>query len=173
KTRQGVHYADVIEKLHHNQVEKLGKHKDDSPLQLEPLPIPAPPRRLRDATHLRFVATLPCIVCGRTPSHAHHLLFAQPRAMGRKVSDEWTVPLCLLHHRALHDRGNEGQWWKEQRIDAIVEAEVLWERSRNDREGRGEKSRIAGERVASATPIQRTLSTESNVSGARGFEEVK
>jgi hypothetical protein len=58
--------------------------------------------RLRDKEHCKFVATQPCIVCGRTPSEAHHIRFAQPRALGRKVSDEYTVPVCRLHHRDLH-----------------------------------------------------------------------
>jgi hypothetical protein len=59
-------------------------------------------RRLRDKTHLKFVASQPCLVCGRSPADAHHLRFAQPRAMGRKVSDEFTVPLCRTHHRDNH-----------------------------------------------------------------------
>src|SRR5450432_1830966 len=103
------------------------------------------PRRLRDAAHLQFVAELPCLVCERMPNQAHHLLFAQPRAMGRKVSDEWTVPLCLLHHRALHDVGNEALWWEERRIDARAEAEALWQRSRSERPGRAEISEVTSE----------------------------
>src|SRR5229473_1782944 len=51
------------------------------------------PRRHRDKLHLKFVASQPCLVCGRSPADAHHLRFTQPRAMGRKVSDEFTVPL--------------------------------------------------------------------------------
>ena len=57
------------------------------------------PRRLRDKLHREFVAAQPCVVCGRQPSDAHHLRFTQPRALGRKVSDEFTVPLCRMHHR--------------------------------------------------------------------------
>ena len=67
--------------------------------------------RLRDKEHCKFVATQPCIVCGRTPSEAHHIRFAQPRALGRKVSDEYTVPVCRLHHRELHGYGDEASWW--------------------------------------------------------------
>jgi hypothetical protein len=89
------------------------------------------PRRLRDKVHLRQVAAQPCLVCGRAPSHAHHLRFAQPRALGRKVSDEWAVPLCASHHRALHDAGNEERWWKEQGIDPIGHAVRLWRKTRN------------------------------------------
>ena len=63
------------------------------------------PVRERNRNHLRFVATQSCLICGRTPSDAHHLKFAEPAAMGRKVSDKFTVPLCRLHHRELHRRG--------------------------------------------------------------------
>ncbi|MGA7013378.1 MAG: hypothetical protein WBZ16_13680, partial [Pseudolabrys sp.] len=40
----------------------------------------AEPKRLRDKAQLRFVASQPCIICGRQPSDPHHLRFAQPRA---------------------------------------------------------------------------------------------
>ena len=82
--------------------------------------------------HLLFVASQSCLVCGRSPSHAHHIKFAQPRAMGRKVSDEWAVPLCYIHHRALHDRGDEKAWWDENKIEPIKEADQLWSESQND-----------------------------------------
>ncbi len=49
--------------------------------------------RLRDKDHRKFVSKQPCLVCGREPSDPHHLRFAQPRALGRKVSDEFTVPV--------------------------------------------------------------------------------
>ena len=62
-------------------------------------------RRLRDKTHLRFVAKQPCLVCGRQPCDAHHLRFAQSRGLSLKVSDEFTVPLCRAHHRELHRTG--------------------------------------------------------------------
>ena len=72
-------------------------------------------RRHRDKRHLQFVATQPCLICGRSPSDAHHLRFAQPRAMGRKVSDEFTVPLCRVHHRQIHSVGDERAWWRVDR----------------------------------------------------------
>ena len=84
------------------------------------------PRRIRDKEHLRYVASQPCIICGRSPGQAHHLRFAQPRALGRKVSDEWTIPLCSTHHGALHSVGNEEQWWTEKGIDPIAHAVRLW-----------------------------------------------
>ncbi len=92
------------------------------------------PRRVRDKDHLRFVGKQPCLLCGRKPGHAHHLRFAQPRAMGRKVSDEWVVPLCATHHRALHTVGDEERWWEERGIDPIDQATNLWEqRNSGDR----------------------------------------
>ena len=87
------------------------------------------PVRERDRDHLRFVATQPCLVCGRTPSDAHHVKFAEARAMGRKVSDKFTVPICRLHHRELHRRGNERAWWVKQGIDPLAIAASLWERT--------------------------------------------
>jgi len=86
----------------------------------------AEPRRVRDKDHLKFVASLPCVVCARTPAQAHHVRHAQPRAMGSKAGDEWTVPLCNIHHRALHDAGDEEDWWSGFDIDPLGEAEKLW-----------------------------------------------
>jgi hypothetical protein len=84
------------------------------------------PVRERDRDHLRFVASQPCLVCGRTPSDPHHIKFAEPRAMGRKVSDRFTVPVCRLHHRELHRRGNERHWWRKNEIDPLAIAANLW-----------------------------------------------
>jgi hypothetical protein len=76
------------------------------------------PRRYRDRAHLRFVSAQPCLICGRRPSDAHHLRFAQARALGRRVSDEYAVPLCRTHHRVLHRHGNEAAWWETGRAAA-------------------------------------------------------
>ena len=84
------------------------------------------PRRFRDRDHVRFVAKQPCLICGRMPSDAHHLRFAQHRALGRKVSDEFTVPLCRGHHREVHRSGDEAGWWKNTGIDPAVPARALW-----------------------------------------------
>jgi hypothetical protein len=86
--------------------------------------------RLRDKEHCRFVASQPCVVCGRTPSEAHHIRFAQPRALGRKVSDEYTVPVCRLHHRDLHGYSDEASWWAAVSIDPLPIALELWRKSR-------------------------------------------
>jgi predicted nucleic acid-binding Zn-ribbon protein len=84
------------------------------------------PRRVRDRDHVRYVAQQSCLVCGRKPCDAHHLRFAQTRALGRKVSDEFTVPLCRGHHRELHRHGDELKWWREIAIDPIAVARTLW-----------------------------------------------
>ncbi len=84
------------------------------------------PRRHRDKTHLKYVASQPCLVCGRSPADAHHLRFTQPRALGRKVSDEFTVPLCRAHHRENHRFGDEQAWWCKQAIDAVATSRQLW-----------------------------------------------
>ena len=84
------------------------------------------PRRVRDREHVTFVAKHPCLICGRRPSDAHHLRFAQTRAIGRKVSDEFTVPLCRGHHREAHRCGDEAGWWRKAGVDPTITARALW-----------------------------------------------
>jgi hypothetical protein len=88
------------------------------------------PRRVRDKEHRKFVSAQACLVCGRQPSDPHHLRSAQPRALGRKVSDEFTVPLCRIHHREVHRAGDETQWWNKLRVEPFVVAAALWARTR-------------------------------------------
>jgi hypothetical protein len=99
-------------------------HIDKSTLPL------SEPRRYRDRAHLKFVAGQPCLVCGRSPSDPHHLRFMQPRALGRRVSDEFAVPLCRTHHRALHRRGDETTWWMSVDLDPVAVAQRLWHQTR-------------------------------------------
>ena len=86
----------------------------------------AEPKRLRDKAHLRFVASQTCLVCGRQPSDPHHLRFAQRRALGLKVSDEFTVPLCRTHHREIQRYGDEAAWWSKYRLEPLSVASTLW-----------------------------------------------
>jgi hypothetical protein len=83
--------------------------------------------RQRNKSHLMFVAAQPCLVCQRSPCDAHHLKFAQPRTLGRKVSDEFTVPLCRDHHIQLHRHGNELGWWANVHLAPLEVARALWE----------------------------------------------
>ena len=87
--------------------------------------------RHRNKEHLRFVATQPCLICAKQPSDAHHLSFAQPRALGRKVSDAYTVPLCRAHHREVHRAARELAWWQSVGIAPLAVAETLWENGRS------------------------------------------
>jgi hypothetical protein len=87
------------------------------------------PVRKRSKAHLAFVGSQPCLICQRLPCDAHHLKFAEPRAMGRKVSDEFTVPLCRDHHHQLHRHGNERAWWANMQVAPLEIASELWQTS--------------------------------------------
>ena len=87
------------------------------------------PRRIRDRDHVKYVAQQPCLICGRQPSDTHHLRFTQSRALGRKVSDEFTVPVCRGHHREVHRHADEALWWRNAGIDPTVTARALWRES--------------------------------------------
>jgi ERF superfamily protein len=98
----------------------------------------AEPRRARDREHVRHVARQPCLICGRSPSDPHHLRFAQSRALGRKVSDEFAVPLCRGHHREVHRFGDEAAWWQKAGLDPTVAARALWLETRPMATGRND-----------------------------------
>jgi hypothetical protein len=122
-------FAAKLESIHpqnasvgdHGITEKTGISEVDKSILAFPKP-----RRIRDRDHVRHVIKQPCLVCGRRPSDPHHLRFAQTRALGRKVSDEFTVPLCRAHHREIHRCGNEGLWWGKTGIDPLAAARALW-----------------------------------------------
>jgi hypothetical protein len=124
------HLGDATISAHHTQEPATNDHDDstlNAPSTATALSIRKPVRE-RDRHHLRFVAAQPCLVCGRSPTDAHHIKFAQLPAMGRKVSDRFTVPICRLHHSELHRRGNERAWWQTHAIDPLPIAASLWER---------------------------------------------
>jgi hypothetical protein len=105
--------------------QSLTEKTEPSPIDKNVLVLPEP-RRLRDRDHIRHVMKQPCLICGRRPSDPHHLRFAQARALGRKVSDEFTVPVCRTHHREIHRCGGEGSWWQNTGIDPFAAARTLW-----------------------------------------------
>jgi len=120
----------------------------------------AAPRRYRNREHLRYVAQQPCLVCGRTPSDPHHLGFTQPRALGRKVSDEFAVPLCRGHHRAAHRSRNERAWWTQAGIDPIKVARRLWKATRGMGQRRSQRPALPRphDAAASADPKNEDIS---------------
>lgn len=93
------------------------------------LAFPKDPPRKRSKEHLAFVRSQACLVCKKSPADAHHLKFAQPRTLGRKVSDEFTVPLCRSHHQALHRHGDERAWWANMQMQPMPIAKELWDAS--------------------------------------------
>ncbi len=147
QTDGGQHFSDVLASIYSARLQTMaddeetptppedlaneepGELSDDTTADDTVIPINTP-RRVRDKLHLKFIASQPCLVCDRKPCHAHHIRFAQPRAMGMKVGDEWAVPLCFTHHRLLHEAGNEADWWKKHRLNPLQSAERLWRASR-------------------------------------------
>jgi ERF superfamily protein len=111
----------------------------------------AAPRRYRNREHLRYVAQQACLVCGRKPSDPHHLSFTQPRALGRKVSDEFAVPLCRIHHRLVHRSRDERAWWRQAGIDPIKVARRLWKATRGIDQRRSPRAALPRPRAAAAT----------------------
>jgi ERF superfamily protein len=111
----------------------------------------AAPRRYRNREHLRYVAQQACLVCGRKPSDPHHLGFTQPRALGRKVSDEFAVPLCRGHHRAVHRSRDERAWWRQAGIDPIKVARRLWKATRGMGQWRSKRAASPQPHGAAAT----------------------
>jgi hypothetical protein len=107
---------------------RVTKRRRTSAIDKTALTLPVP-RRIRDREHVKAVAKQPCLVCGRRPADAHHLRIAQSPALGRKVSDEFTVPLCRGHHREAHRCGDEAAWWRKTGIDPGAAARALWLKS--------------------------------------------
>ena len=106
----------------------LAEHNAPSKIDKSQLAIPEV-KRIRSKDHLRFVARQPCVICGRMPTHAHHVRYAQPRGLALKVSDEFTVPLCATHHGQNHTTGDKRRWWHERKIDPLLIAAELWAKS--------------------------------------------
>jgi ERF superfamily protein len=121
----------------------------------------AAPRRYRNRDHLRFVMQQPCLLCGRKPSDAHHIRFVQPRALGRKASDEFAVPLCRSHHRAVHRAGDEKAWWNQAGIDPIKVARKLWKHTRID------EGRIEPEPTAPRASADRPAKTDAQAENSQ------
>jgi ERF superfamily protein len=131
--------TDQVPQLHAGNRKVLKKRQASKTIDKSVLALPEP-RRIRDRDHVGFVAKQPCLICGRRPSDAHHLRYAQSRALGRKVSDEFTVPLCRGHHREVHHCGDEATWWKAASVDPTAAAGALWRETHPLATGRGEMS---------------------------------
>ena len=123
--------------------------------------------RRRSKAHLAFVASQPCLVCQRLPCDAHHLKFAQPRSLGRKVSDEFTVPLCREHHHELHRHGNEMAWWANLQIAPLEMARELWAATLLQADPARKTTEVANERAGKVDPANEAESVVSRNSVGR------
>lgn len=66
---------------------------------------------IRDEKHRRFIASLPCVICGRGDVQAAHVRRGQAAGMGLKSSDDRCVPLCCFHHGIQHEKGELHFWY--------------------------------------------------------------
>jgi DNA recombination protein Rad52 len=120
-------------KAAHPRAELSARHSPSLPAKIDKSVLTiSEPKRIRSKDHLRFVAQQPCLICGRRPSQAHHIRYAQPRGLALKVSDEFTVPLCAIHHAENHRTGKERRWWDERKIDPLAVAAQLWGQRKED-----------------------------------------
>ena len=87
--------------------------------------------RYKDEAHLKFIRSLPCILCGdNTTTEACHIRFAdaslaKATGIAIKPDDYWTLPMCGKHHRLQH-QGNERAFWNRAGIDACLYALRLY-----------------------------------------------
>tara|TARA_X000001382_G_scaffold47032_1_gene31847 strand:+ start:541 stop:873 length:333 start_codon:yes stop_codon:yes gene_type:complete len=75
---------------------------------------------IRSKKHLMFVASKPCLICGREDVQAAHVRYSGA-GMGMKPCDIFTTPLCLDHHREQHTM-NEKMFWILYKINPIARA---------------------------------------------------
>jgi len=149
KSPKGEHYADILERLIIERLSAAPSTTEDPSATISITDAPGIPskiapglridkanlqigtsRRYRDKAHLRTVSGKPCLICGQEPCHAHHLKFAQSHGLAQKVSDEFVVPLCALHHDELHRAGAERDWWRQKGLDPLFIAMEFWQESR-------------------------------------------
>ena len=71
--------------------------------------------------HLDKIRGMSCIICESPPkSDPHHITNAEKSGMGRKVGDNWTVPLCRECHGRLHMyKYGEKLFWAMTGIDPL------------------------------------------------------
>ena len=92
--------------------------------------------------------------------------YAQSRGLGLKVSDQFTVPLCAIHHNQIHTTGHEQEWWQKQNIDPLKVARALWQESRAPAEKEGppagsSEPRPPSQKICQPRPKTTTTKTEA------------
>lgn len=91
--------------------------------------------RVRDAGHMARVRELPCAAGDLLGDEARcsgriEADHAGLRAMGRKASDDSTIPMCSLHHRERHDFAGVFRDWSRAQMRAWLDAQIAWARKR-------------------------------------------
>ena len=69
-----------------------------------------PPAQLRSGKHLAWIRTQRCAVQSKDcngPIQAAHVRVGTDAGLSAKPSDNWTVPLCHLHHVKQHAFGEQ------------------------------------------------------------------
>jgi hypothetical protein len=102
---------------------------------------PPPRKRPGDSrAHLKWIATLPCLVTGITPcGDAHHLLGNMdglPKGMSRKNEDRWAIPVTNQIHREAHAAGDDEAYFRARGFDVRAIASALWRVSGDDEAAR-------------------------------------
>ena len=90
---------------------------------------------LRDEPYRRWIASLPCCICGRPDVQCAHVRYGLAGGMALKPSDDRTVPLCLSHH--VEQGPDEKGFWAFYGIDPILLSSWLrtsYLKDRNDTE---------------------------------------
>lgn len=79
----------------------------------------------RSKAYLKHVGSLGCLIC-RRQAIPHHLLRAPGKGMGCRSGDQWAIPLCDDHHKALHASGDETGWLDMYGIDGPERAQRIF-----------------------------------------------
>jgi len=81
--------------------------------------------------HLEMIRQLPCVVTGRRPVEAHHLLRGPSvvRGIGIKAEDKWAIPVHPEVHHEIHALGNDQAYLEKHGINGTSLAQDLWNMS--------------------------------------------
>lgn len=110
---------------------------------------------MTNVKHLKFIDSLPCIICGGESTH-HHLLrvareylpvkegeecFLIPKikskGMGTKSDDRFCLPVCVKHHAECHRYGNDKAYFQQYGIEKPENVALyLWENTGDERRGK-------------------------------------
>jgi hypothetical protein len=69
-------------------------------------------KKKRSNKHLRFVASLPCMLCGAREVQAAHIRTGNNAGVGMKSGDDCVVPLCIRCHAEQHSMSEKKFWGK-------------------------------------------------------------